>query len=142
MPILTLSLRQSLLRFLPICLLFVFLSPAGISEAAQTIRSPDMLALQGRWIRTDSPYVIELRNSQDGSLQAAYFNPKQIHVGKTETAERDGILQVMIELQDVNYPGSTYVLRYNRAQDVLQGIYFHPASKQSYEVGFVRQVVQ
>jgi len=141
MPTLILSLRQSLLRLLPVCLLFFCLSPAGLSDA-QTIRSPDMLAIQGRWIRTDSPYVIELRNAKDGSFQAAYFNPKQIHVGKTEVAEKDGFLLIMIELQDVNYPGSTYVLRYNPAQDVLQGIYFHPASQQSYEVGFVRQVAQ
>ena len=48
----------------------------------------------------------------------------------------------MIELQDVNYPGSTYVLSYDRPQDLLRGIYFHPVSKQSYEVGFVRQVAQ
>ena len=89
---------------------------------------------------TDAPYVIELRHAQGGSLQALYFNPKPIHVGKTEAAEQGGVVQVMIELQDVNYPGSTYVLRYNRAQDILQGIYFHPATQQSYEVGFVRQV--
>ena len=52
---------------------------------AQTVglNSPDMLAIQGRWIRTDAPYVIELSHSQDGSLQAAYFNPRPIHVGKT-----------------------------------------------------------
>ena len=86
--------------------------------------------------------MIELRHTQDGSLQALYFNPKPIHVGKTEAAEQGGLVQVMIELQDVNYPGSTYVLRYNRAQDVLQGIYFHPTSQQSYEVGFLRQVAQ
>ena len=111
---------------------------------AQTIglNSPDMLAIQGRWIRTDAPYVIELSHSQDGSLQAAYFNPRPIHVGKTEVAEQGGLLQIMIELQDVNYPGSTYVLSYDRPQDLLRGIYFHPVSKQSYEVGFVRQVAQ
>ena len=42
-------------------------------------------------------------------------------------------------LQDVNYPGSTYVLSYDRTRDI---IYFHPSTKQSYEVGFVRQVAQ
>jgi len=123
---------------------FAVLWLGGGAAMAQTIglNSPDMLAIQGRWIRTDAPYVIELRHSQDGSLQAAYFNPKPIHVGKTETAEQGGLLQIMIELQDVNYPGSTYVLSYDRPQDLLRGIYFHPVSKQSYEVGFVRQVAQ
>ena len=86
--------------------------------------------------------MIVLSHAQNGSLLATYFNPNPINVGKTETAEQDGMVQVMVELQDVNYLGSTYVLRYDRAQDVLQGIYFHPASKQSYEVGFVRQVAQ
>jgi hypothetical protein len=101
-----------------------------------------MLAIQGSWIRKDAPYVIELRHAQGGKLQATYFNPRPIHVRKTETAEQDGVLQLLIELQDVNYPGSTYVLAYDRAQDLLGGIYFHPESKQSYEVGFVRQLSQ
>ena len=113
-----------------------------IAAETESLRSPDLLALQGRWVRTDAPYVIVLSHAQNGSLLATYFNPNPINVGKTETAEQDGMVQVMVELQDVNYPGSTYVLRYDRAQDVLQGIYFHPASKQSYEVGFVRQVAQ
>jgi hypothetical protein len=116
---------------------------AGVSLAQATgLNSPDMLAIQGRWIRTDAPYVIELRRDKGGSLQATYFNPRPIHVGKTEFAEQDGRLQILVELQDVNYPGSTYVLSYDRPRDLLQGIYFHPASKQSYEVGFVRQVIQ
>jgi len=51
-------------------------------------------------------------------------------------------LHVMIELQDVNSPGSTYVLLYNRTQDFLQGIYSHLASQQIYEVGFMRQVAK
>ena len=123
---------------------FAVLWLGGGAAMAQSIEqnSPDMLAIQGRWIRTDAPYVIELRHSQDGSLQAAYFNPRPIHVGKTDFAEQGGLLQIMIELQDLNYPGSTYVLSYDLPQDLLRGIYFHPESKQSYEVGFVRQVAQ
>ena len=121
------------------CFLAVLL-PVGVTAVETTsLRSPEMLALQGRWIRTDAPYVIELRHGQDGLLQAAYFNPKPIHVGKAETAEQGGLAQVLIELQDVNYPGSTYVLTYDRSQDLLTGIYFLPVSKQSYEVTFVRQ---
>ena len=112
---------------------------AAAVEGSATARSPEMLALQGRWVRTDAPYVIELRHGQDGALQAAYFNPKSINVSKTETTEQGGLVQILIELQDVNYPGSTYVLAYDRQQDLLRGIYFHPVSKQSYEVTFVRQ---
>jgi len=118
------------------CLLAVLL-PVCVTAVGTT---PAMLALQGNWIRTDAPhYMIKLRHGQDGTLQAAYFNPNPIHVGKTETAEQGGLVQILIELQDANYPGSTYVLTYDRLQDLLQGIYYHPASKQSYDVTFVRQ---
>jgi hypothetical protein len=130
-------------KVLLIGLLSALLSMVSVASAqTASLRSPDMLALQGSWLRTDAPYVIELRHAQDGSLQAAYFNPKPINVGKTETAEQDGMAQVLIELQDVKYPGSTYVLSYDRTQDLLEGIYFHPASKQSYPVSFVRKPTQ
>jgi len=132
-----------LLLVLSACIISSLLTTSTVSATeTATMPSPDMLALQGRWIRTDAPYVIELSHAKGGSLQAAYFNPKPIHVGKTETAQQGGVVQVLIELQDVNYPGSTYVLSYDRTQDMLKGIYFHPVSKQSYEIGFVRQVVK
>ena len=132
-----------LLLVLSACIISSLLITSTVSATEiATMPSPDMLALQGRWIRTDAPYVIELSHAKGGSLQAAYFNPKPIHVGKTETAQQGGVVQVLIELQDVNYPGSTYVLSYDRTRDLLEGIYFHPVSKQSYEVGFVRQVAQ
>ena len=132
-----------LLLVLSACIISSLLITSTVSATEiATMPSPDMLALQGRWIRTDAPYVIELSHAKGGSLQAAYLNPKPIHVGKTETAQQGGVVQVLIELQDVNYPGSTYVLSYDRTQDMLKGIYFHPVSKQSYEIGFVRQVVK
>jgi len=132
-----------LLLLLSACIISSLLTTSTVSATeTATMPSPDMLALQGRWIRTDAPYVIELSHAKGGSLQAAYFNPKPIHVGKTETAQQGGVVQVLIELQDVNYPGSTYVLSYDRTQDMLKGIYFHPVSKQSYEIGFVRQVAK
>ena len=129
-------------KFISAAFVIVMLMSGTVSAAVEdsvTVWSPDMLALQGRWIRTDAAYVVQLSHAQDGSLQAAYFNPKPIHVGKTETAEQGGLVQILIELQDVNYPGSTYILTYDRPQDLLKGIYFHPVSKQSYEVTFVRQ---
>ena len=132
-----------LLLVLSTCIISSLLTMSTVSATeTATMHSPDMLAIQGHWIRTDAPYVIELRHAKDGSMQATYFNPKPINVGKTEIAEQGGLVQVMIELQDVNYPGSTYVLSYDRTRDILEGIYFHPATKQSYEVGFVRQVAQ
>jgi hypothetical protein len=68
-----------------------------------------MLVLQGRWVRTDAPYVIELSYAADGSLQAAYYNPQPIDVAATRSVLQKGLLQVMIELRDANYPGSTYL---------------------------------
>jgi hypothetical protein len=130
-------------KVLLIGLISALLSMVSVPSAqTASLRSPDMLALQGSWLRTDAPYVIELRHAQEGSLQAAYFNPKPINVGKTETAEQGGMVQVLIELQDVNYPGSTYVLSYDRTRDLLEGIYFHPETKQSYPVSFVRKPAQ
>ena len=101
----------------------------------------DILALQGRWIRTDGPYVLEFTQAQDGSLHASYFNPRPINVGKTESLEKKGTLQILVELQDVNYSGSTYVLVYDRPQEMLKGVYLLPATKQKYNVTFVRQLV-
>lgn len=102
--------------------------------------SPDMLAIQGRWVRNDAPYVIELSQTQPGTLQATYFNSRLINVDKTEIAEKDGFLYVLITLDDINYRGSAYLLAYNRAEDALQGTYFHAGSQKTYEVGFIRRI--
>ena len=128
--------------FTGLCLLLVILCGHALAAPVADQMSPDTLAVQGRWVRTDAPYVIELRHAEAGQMQATYYNPKPIHVAKTEIAEQDGLLYVLIELQDVNYPGSTYVISYDRTQDTLQGLYFVPASQQSFEVTFVRQVAQ
>ncbi|MFC1831493.1 hypothetical protein ACFL0S_05690 [Thermodesulfobacteriota bacterium] len=113
---------------------------SGTGQAQNTnIYSPELLAMQGRWVRTDAPYIIELRQNQSHKLQASYFNPRPIHVEETETAKKDGLQYVMIKLQDVNYEGSIYLLNYNREQDTLQGIYLHGGSGQRFQVSFSRQ---
>lgn len=109
----------------------------GLAQKTEYI-TPDTLAIQGRWVRTDAPYVIELRQGK-GTLQATYFNRRFIHVEKTETVIENGLQYIMIELQDVNYQGSVYLLSYDRNQDALQGIYIHGASGQRYQVSFSRQ---
>ena len=102
-------------------------------------RPEDYLPLVGRWVRTDSPYVIEIRGvGRDGSLEAAYFNPRPIRVSRAEAQRDSDTLQVFVELRDVNYPGSTYTLVYNRAQDLLQGIYFQAVEGQRFDVSFAR----
>jgi hypothetical protein len=49
-----------------------------------------------------------------------------------------GRLLLFVELRDVNYPGSTYMLAYQPGQDALVGSYYQPALEQTYEVGFLR----
>ena len=128
---------------LPALVLFVLaislmVQGVGIAQNTEYI-TPDMLAIQGRWVRTDAPYVIELSQGKGNTLQATYFNRRLIHVEKTETAIENGLQYIMIELQDVNYQGSVYLLSYDRNQDALQGIYIHGASGQRYQVSFSRQ---
>lgn len=125
---------------LVICVLVTQLMVCGIGLAQNSgTYSPELLAMQGRWVRTDAPYVIELRQNTNHQLQASYFNPRPIHVETTETARKDGLQYVMIKLQDINYEGSVYLLNYDREQDTLHGIYMHGGSGQRYQVSFSRQ---
>lgn len=95
--------------------------------------------LIGRWVRPDGGYVIDIRNVHaDGKLQAAYFNPRPIHVSRAQVTQKEGEIQILIELRDAGYPGATYALRYNAKHDVLAGLYHQPAVGQTFDVAFVR----
>jgi len=119
--------------------------PKPSDEAVQPTAPPasqpaDLQPLVGRWGRTDGGYVIEIQTVRDdGTLEAAYYNPGPINVARAEAGEKDHGLEVFIELRDVNYPGSTYTLVYDRVNDRLQGIYYQAVARQNYEVVFVRQ---
>jgi len=71
-------------------------------------------------------------------MNAAYFNPQSIHVAKAEASQDGETIHVFIELRDVNYPGSTYNLTYDPADDSLKGIYFQAAIGQTFDVYFLR----
>jgi hypothetical protein len=43
-----------------------------------------------------------------------------------------------MELRDEGYPGSTYTLQYDEANDQLVGIYFQAAVRENYAVAFQR----
>jgi len=108
-------------------------------EAAQTVSAGNFQNLVGRWIRPDGGYIIEIRNvDSNGLLQAAYFNPRPIHVSQARLTIVNKEPQVFIELRDVGYPGATYALIYRPEQDVLTGLYYQPIVGQSFEVIFVR----
>lgn len=108
--------------------------------AAQSAEQPDPQRLVGRWVRPDGGYVLDVREVRaDGSLKAAYFNPRSINVAKAEWRQKDGMLTLFVELRDVNYPGSTYTLQYDPAADRLKGTYFQAVEKQTYQIEFARR---
>jgi hypothetical protein len=111
----------------------------AVAPAIPALTVADAQGLVGRWVRTDSPYVLEIvSTAEEGNLEAAYYNPRPINVSRAAFRVVDGTFEVFVELRDVNYPGSTYTLRYDAADDVLQGVYFQAALGQSYDVTFAR----
>ena len=99
----------------------------------------DPAILAGRWQRPDGGYVLEIRGiGPDGRAKAAYFNPRPIHVSRAEWKDREGLLQLFVELRDVNYPGSTYTLSYDAAADRLAGVYYQAALRETFDVVFER----
>jgi len=131
-------------RALGLVVVLVVLGIAGhVAEAgqptAQSAEQPDPQRLVGRWVRPDGGYVLDVREvRKDGSLKAAYFNPRPINVAKAEWRQKDGTLTVFVELRDVNYPGSTYTMQYDPASDRLKGAYFQAVEKQTFAIEFVR----
>lgn len=104
-----------------------------------TLNKIDKSRLIGNWIRTDSNYELRiLEVSSSGTLQAQYFNPRAINVGKANWEESYGNLKIKVELQDVNYPGSTYTLNYLPDRDMLAGEYYQAVEGLTFYVEFSR----
>jgi len=116
-------------------------SPAAAGKAAQVAEDTpvDPQKLLGKWQRAGEQYMLEIRTvSDDGTVEAAYFNPRPIHVGQARFDKAARPAKIVVELRDTNYPGSTYTLHYDRQRDLLSGTYFQPASNQTFPVDFVR----
>ncbi len=115
--------------------------PTVPKASAPTPAVPEAVnKLLGRWIRVDGGYALELRNPDvSGSLEAGYFNPKPIKVSRAIWMQGGSGLQVVVELNDVGYPGATYVLTHDAQTDRLVGQYTQPAMQQSFDIDFVRQ---
>jgi hypothetical protein len=95
--------------------------------------------LESRWLRPDGGYIIQIRSvDSSGKIDAGYFNPRPINVSKAQATRESGKIKVFIELRDTGYPGSTYTLAYDPKEDVLRGIYYQAAMKQSFDVYFTR----
>lgn len=102
--------------------------------------SPALQKLRGRWLRTDGGYVVEIRSvDASGKLDAAYFNPRPIHVAKAEASRAGEAVNLFIELRDTNYPGSTYTLTLSPDGSLMRGTYFQAVARETYEVVFARQ---
>jgi uncharacterized protein (DUF2147 family) len=150
---------MKILRLLPVLIcLFLVASCQGVKEnetsssaevtaptapeaSAAPAAPPAMPAekLTGKWHRTDGGYVIEIKSlTQDGKLDVGYFNPNPINIGRAAWQNDGGRIMVLIELSDVNYPGSTYSLEYRPQGDMLTGSYFQAVEKQTYPVEFSR----
>ncbi|MHC4116801.1 MAG: hypothetical protein ACYSWO_04760 [Planctomycetota bacterium] len=111
----------------------------SVSTETDSSRPADLRALAGRWVRMDTPYVLVITDAgKDGTLKAGYYNPRSINISRAEARKNEGELKVFVELRDVNYPGSTYNLTYDRARDLLVGVYFQAVTGQRYDVAFSR----
>jgi len=114
-----------------------------INNSQNTIRSTgkavDKNLLAGDWVRTDASYLVKIiKVNDDRSLDAQYFNPNPINVGKANWEENYGNLKIIIELRDVNYPGSTYKLSYLPDRDILAGDYYQAVEGLTFYVEFSR----
>ena len=113
--------------------------PVATSQDA-IAASATQAQLIGRWRRADGGYIIEVRHaSTDGKLDADYYNPRPIHVARAEWTNKDGRLQVYIELRDINYRGSNYALQYDPDSKRLAGNYYQAVQGTNFKVEFVRQ---
>lgn len=115
-------------------------SPQNAPPSPTTPAASAYSALTGKWARSDGDYMIAITSvAEDGAMNASYFNPDPIHVGKAQASRADGGIKVVIVLQDANYPGSTYTLAYDVKTDRLVGTYYQAVAKETYEVFFVRE---
>lgn len=116
-------------------------APAALTPKAPAAALPEPVRkLLGRWLRSDGGYTLELKSAElSGVLEAGYFNPKPIHVSRAIWMQGATGFQVVVELNDVGYPGATYVLAYDPQSDQLAGKYNQPAMQQSFDIEFIRQ---
>jgi DNA modification methylase len=79
----------------------------------------------------------ELNKFEDDKFDLIITSPPY-NVGKANWEESNGSLKIIIELRDVNYPGSTYTLSYLPDRDVLAGDYYQAVEGITFYVEFAR----
>jgi hypothetical protein len=119
-------------------------SPANRQDTAPSpISTPEPSSLYGpllgRWLRTDGDYLLDVRGIEGtGKAQVAYFNPRPIHVARAEASREGELLKLMVVLEDVGYPGSSYTLIYSPIERNLAGEYYQAALQETFDVSFTR----
>ena len=114
-------------------------APTAAPTASAAAPATDPQKLVGRWLRSDSDYVIEIaRVGADGSVEAKYFNPAPIHVSRSGWMSDGQHVGLLVEMTDRNYPGSYYTVAYDPGSDALVGTYHQLVQNQTYEVAFSR----
>ncbi len=110
---------------------------AGSAPTSAPATAADYSPLVGKWQRSDGDYIIEILSAApDGKLEAKYYNPGPINVGKAMGMIDGGKLTALVELRDVNYPGSTYRLRHD--VNKMTGEYFQATQGETFQVEFTR----
>jgi len=139
------NIRYKILSLIMLLTLAVVVVTAGaVASAAaadkpQAMKKTDVERLSGRWGRTDAGYILELQEiAKDGTMKAAYFNPRSINVSRAEWKRKEGRISLFVELRDTNYPGSSYSLIYYPDDDRLSGTYYQAVQKATYPVEFIR----
>lgn len=122
-----------------IAILIFFITNNSIDKVTSKKNTTDKNLLIGNWGRTDAIYLIKIiKINDDCTLDAEYYNPNPINVGKATWDESYGNLKIVVELRDVNYPGSTYTLNYLPDRDMLAGEYYQAVEGVTFYVEFVR----
>lgn len=128
----------SALAIIGIAVFFVFQN--GNKTNSQNNKVIDKTTLIGDWVRTDANYLIRITEVNDGgTMSAQYFNPNPINVGKANWEASYGNLKIIVEMRDVNYPGSTYTLNYLPDRDMLAGEYYQAVEGLTFYVEFSRR---
>ena len=116
-------------------------APVSAPPAVASPGAPQAYAaLVGEWTRPDGGYVLSVSQvAADGKATVGYYNPRPIRVSRAEARKEGDLVGLFVELNDVNYPGSTYTLAYDAATDQLKGVYYQAAQGARYEVAFSRR---
>ena len=115
----------------------------SVRETAVSAEKPDFKVIVGEWVRPDGGYVVHVRDVKpDGSVDAGYYNPKEINIAEANVSLWKGLVKLFIKLQDEGYPGSTYTLYYYAQKDAMAGFYYQAAIGQTFNVVFLRNKIK